>query len=461
MEVQLMRCLSRDNNGFLKRCLVSMRLLLLGVVVVVAAGCTKPNPASCADNHCSDPARPFCDVDGTIGGEPNTCIAVGCTAGEFAECRGDAALTCNAAGTSYDLLECEFGCGETGCKPPPPCTTPECEKHIIPKYLPTICDTLAVDEKLEITNDVEFDTGGVNCTKLAAQSGAPEICIMHYRTITIGSSALTEYRPWGTRVLALVADYDLLVKGVVNVGGNYPPGNHAGPGVSANMRAPGVTSTTAGFGGAGSRDIGGAGGTTTADGGGGDAGPAQPNPDISTLLYGGMFSGAPPDGAGAATLISCRGKVTISGTIDANGGGGDASYSDPLNGTYSQARGGASGGNVILQGMAIEISGRLFANGGSGGGGGGSISVEAGARGARTTAAVVGGHGDNGADGGTGGTGLVPPGNGKKGSSGGGGGGGSAGWLLTYTPAGVTPSITGMQSEFSPPLDANHTVLTN
>jgi hypothetical protein len=79
---------------------------------VLAAGCTKPNPAlSCKDGLCSDPTVPFCDVTGSIGGgEPNMCIHVSCTPNEFAECHNDKALTCNATCDDYDLLTCAQGC---------------------------------------------------------------------------------------------------------------------------------------------------------------------------------------------------------------------------------------------------------------------------------------------------------------------------------------------------------------
>ena len=99
-------------------------MLLLGVVPI---GCTKPNPAlSCEDGLCSDPTVPYCDVDGTLGGEgPNTCIHVSLSANESAECRGDKALTCNAPGDNYDLLTCADGCSadENGCKATEPPTT--------------------------------------------------------------------------------------------------------------------------------------------------------------------------------------------------------------------------------------------------------------------------------------------------------------------------------------------------
>ena len=115
-----------------------VRTIVCLALMVGGLGCTSPNPKSCLDDHhCSDPSLPFCDEDGSIGGTAGTCIAVGCTANEFQECRGDKALTCNALGDNYDLVDCPYGCGATGCLP---CNTSDCEKHIIPKYVPTACD---------------------------------------------------------------------------------------------------------------------------------------------------------------------------------------------------------------------------------------------------------------------------------------------------------------------------------
>lgn len=86
------------------------RLMLLGGVVL-AAGCTKENPAAkCSTGTCIDPAYPFCDVDGTLSGSAGSCISVSCTPGDFKECRGDVALTCNAMGNNYDELQCQKGC---------------------------------------------------------------------------------------------------------------------------------------------------------------------------------------------------------------------------------------------------------------------------------------------------------------------------------------------------------------
>jgi hypothetical protein len=47
--------------------------------LLLVSSCTTPNPASCADGNCTDPSLPFCDVDGSIAGIPDTCIAVSCS----------------------------------------------------------------------------------------------------------------------------------------------------------------------------------------------------------------------------------------------------------------------------------------------------------------------------------------------------------------------------------------------
>lgn len=92
-----------------------MRICWVGLVVLVGS-CTKPNPLDCSDGLCSDPTHPFCDVDGSIGGVVNTCVAVACTPGESTTCRGDVALVCSATGTNYDLVSCERGCNPgVGC----------------------------------------------------------------------------------------------------------------------------------------------------------------------------------------------------------------------------------------------------------------------------------------------------------------------------------------------------------
>jgi len=102
---------------------MSSRVLSVAVVFASILGCTAPNPRSCADGACTDPALPFCDVDGAVSGSADTCIAVSCTPNEHASCRGDVAVRCNSDGTNYDLVECPFGCTTTGCLVPVDCMT--------------------------------------------------------------------------------------------------------------------------------------------------------------------------------------------------------------------------------------------------------------------------------------------------------------------------------------------------
>jgi hypothetical protein len=96
-------------NRSMWRCIV--------MVVALAGACTKPNPQSCADGTCTDPAFPFCDVDGAVEGTAGNCIAVDCTPGELAACRGNQLVQCNATGNDFDVVMCPMGCDEAagGC----------------------------------------------------------------------------------------------------------------------------------------------------------------------------------------------------------------------------------------------------------------------------------------------------------------------------------------------------------
>jgi hypothetical protein len=107
-----------------------MRGVWLLLLVVMSVACTRPNPRSCADGVCSDPSFPFCDVDGSLEGIPDTCIAIECTPGAFEECRDDQALVCNDVGTSFDLVQCGLGCDDAAggcvtCSSSDQCANPE------------------------------------------------------------------------------------------------------------------------------------------------------------------------------------------------------------------------------------------------------------------------------------------------------------------------------------------------
>lgn len=434
--------------------------LSVGALVVAGAACTKPNPAlSCADGLCSDPNVPFCDLTGSIEGEPNTCIKPSCTPNTFEECRGDKALMCNSTGSDYDLLSCSQGCSADagGCKPEPPCETLACQKHIIPKYLPTECDSLAAAPSLTISSDMTLDTSMAGmCTRVAQQVDGPELCVLHYGTIAIESGKTL--RAVGARALALVADTSLRVDGVVDLSAYYPNGAGGGYTVSG-----GTSNNTLAGGGAGGRTAGAGGGTTSQVGGAANGGAQATHPSNLVFLIGGAksetFEG---NGGGAVTLISCLGNVSVTGTVDVGGGGGDGgSFSGT---TYRRPAGGGAGGTIVIQGMTATLTGGVFANGGGGGGGAtlGGINGGNGApgsRGTRSTAAAEGGDGDGGAKGGSGGTGQLPPAGGLPHQNAPGAGGGAAGFALIFVPAGVAPTTTGLAA--SPPVETNTNLTTN
>lgn len=424
-------------------------------VCVLAAGCTKPNPAlSCDNGLCTDPTVPYCDVTGTLGGDgPNTCIHVSCTANEFAECRGDKAVTCNATGDNYDLLTCSQGCDATmgGCKPEPPCTTLDCMKHIIPQYLPTECNDLATNGDLTISASTSLDTSNdAMCTRVVQQLNGPPLCVVHYNAISIDRNQTLTVT--GTRALALVADQTLLVDGILDVSASR---SVSGPG--GGVTVSGSLTNGAGGGGSGYRVKGGAGGSSAGDGGAANGGDALANPTGATYLIGGPRTDS-GGGGGGVTLISCRGEVQVPGTVDAGGGGGEEEYIQGLN-TIIRARGGGAGGTIVLQGMRLNVTGGVFANGGGGGGASGGGTGTPGEDGRRSTSPALGGLDGSGAGGtitgGSGGTKDNPgPGKGPAG-----GGGGAGGFLLAYTPSPTASTITPVAA--SPLFESTIVIATN
>lgn len=465
--------------------------MLFGFVLVVS--CTTRNPRVCADGVCPDPAFPFCDVDGSFAGNSNACIAVSCSPTEFAACRGDDSLICNEDGSSYEVVDCENGCdANTGCNQCTPGTSTcsgdslttcgangspassepcrlGCAEtpiahcvHIVPRYLAEACDAPATGS-LIISSSAAFDTSlNAGCTgDVVVQTGGPEICVVRYESIAI--EAGVSLAVTGPRAVALVADRDVSIAGFLDVSAD---GYQNGPGGGTlKSGAGGVTPN--GSGGAGFKTTGGSGGSSTLNGGAGNAG-SPLDPASLAVLVGGpttvpdFGSGPLGAGGGAATLVSCRGTVEVSGEIHAGGGpgtGGGFILVGVLGGF-----GGGAGGNVVLQGANVVVTGKLFANGGSGGSGKPSNTSTGvpGYEGERSLIAVPGGIGTSGAgSGGDGGSGTSLPGHGGRVTISGataGGGGGSVGYFQSYTPAGVIPTLT--PSAASPAPQPNGTIPT-
>lgn len=453
--------------------------LLWAVALAAVGACTTPNTTkACSEGSCLNPEFPYCDTEGVISGEPGTCIAVTCTPGEIETCLGDDALTCNATGDGYEHLTCDLGCSAT---PKPHC------KYIEPRYLPEMCDMAASDESLVVNGSTSLDPNlDSNCNGgVVSQAGAAGICVLRYRQIAItanGQLKLTGKSDTGApdtvgRVVAFVADEQLSIDGSLDISADGPVN---GPGGGLMVSGGGAQLVSADLhkagAGAGGQTAGAPGGSTTTDGDGGIGGLATADPALLSVLFGGAAAnrggGMGPvtlgggGGGGGATLVSCKGSISISGVIDAGGGGGTGGRE--LFGADTPAWGGGAGGYVVLQAKRIEVTGQVFANGG-GGGTGMAADLLPGADGAdglrSATMPAPGSSGKNGGgNGGRGGVGIMQPTAGGKSTAiptsdaSPGGGGGSVGFLQTYTPDGIEPMLSGATA--SPRFRPNITLKT-
>ncbi len=459
----------------------------LAVALALAAGCPADEQIACMPGTCTDPGRPYCDVDGTVAGTPGVCLAVSCAPGSFAACRGDdEAIVCNASGNDYETKTCADGCDSAsgGChdcnadrcvpgglsrcldrklEPPTACTAycldaPVAHCAVLePKYLPDVCDQMTMQGALDLAANTTLHTGSVSlCTGgVVAQTAAPDMCVARHSTITIRTGVVVTVSGGappggGGRSLALVADGDVIIDGTLDLAAT---GARSGPGGS-EVPAAFTPSPAIAEGGAGYKTDGGHGGNMTTDGGAMNGTGATTNPLLLTGLAGGARAGG--GGGGAITIISCRGTVKVNGTIDVGGGGGPS--------VDSVARAGGSGGTVSIQGLRVEIRGQLFANGGGGAAGlatGQSPPAAAGEDGSRsfTTSAAGGAAMVGGGNGGHGGRQGVAPGPGLRPTAGRpGAGGGSTGFLQTYTPAGIDAVL--LPTIASPSLEPNAVVRT-
>lgn len=475
----------------------------LFLALLASAGCYDTSSApscriQCAtDTDCTDGLT--CGPGGLCSDGEDCLSPPSCTPDEFIACVDNMAHSCNAAGDGTTDVACANGCNATerrcndcvpdamscstdmmsvqqcmpngreqtvtdtcaaGCNPGDGSVAPHCS-YISPAWLPDVCDTAATDDMFAPNTSGAINGSlDTSCSSIVTQMSngspvGPQICVIRAKSITIGNAITTQFT--GTRAIALVADDALTINGTLDVSADQTSNNN-GPGV---FRVSGdFSSSTVAGGGAGFATAGANGGSTT-NGGGGTGGAAI---DPLSLAYfaGGARAGTNGGlvnpvtnivgggGGGGVLLISCRGTVTIAGTVDANGAGGRGNH-DTLGGAGFQpsngASGGGSGGYVVIQGLSVTISGGVFANGGGGGGGAQTDdgSGPNGLKGQRSTSPAGGGAGALSA-GGAGsalGTNAGIGGGATAGGRYGGGGGGGVGAIHTYTPTGVIPTTTG------------------
>ena len=447
---------------------------------------------------------------GEVASLPPDSTAESCVPDEFIDCAGDAARRCNATGDgtideACGVASCNAAAGRcnacvpaapmcsvgaiaqcgadglplaavateacaVGCVDPKPGIPAHCA-YIEPTYpaLANACDVpassdlaIASDTNVDTTTDDFACTGGI-----VPQPNGMAICVVRHRTITIASGKRLVVK--GNRLLALISDDALTISGTLDASANATVD---GPG-GGFYRSGGAATSGNGGGGAGFKTAGGAGGSEGSNGGAANGGMGVSNPITLTMTGGsrGVTATTSPvaksGGAGGGViLISCRGQVSVPGTVDVSGGGGEAGRDVTLGvgKSFIAGGGGGSGGYLVIQGVAVVVTGSVYSNGGAGGGGCGvdDGTGAAGADGSPTATAASGGV-PTGTAGGGGDGGYVTSGpqvgdkpTGFPASAG--GGGGSAGFLQTYTPSSVTPVLA--PSTASPNFQSNRVVPT-
>ncbi|MEO8551333.1 MAG: hypothetical protein ABI678_15225 [Kofleriaceae bacterium] len=362
----------------------------VSVFVVIALACTQHNPAVCeGDGDCTDPARPFCDIDGQYpesSYSPNACSPTpadcpvercGCTPGETLVCTAGKATVCGADGKSTDEENCALGCSatETRCAAFSPSNGLEGALEEAASGMDfVIPDGSRIDTDLGLVSDA----GGVKIdvkTKLVTQdAGQPSILALEGRSFVIGNVTVS-----GSNAVAFVAPRAITVRGTLDAAARQAQSGPGAQGAGAVCTGkstlyqscggvpPLILYEASGASGGGNATPGGPGGARNAT--------VSPGALVPTFvpLLGGCGGGGVNDetttallargggGGGAVQLVSLL-SVDITGTIVLSGGGGAANMMG--------AGGGGSGGMLIVEAPSISLRGPggIAASGGAAGG---------------------------------------------------------------------------------------------
>lgn len=308
--------------------------------------------------------------------------------------------------------------------------------------------------------DTSDPTSGM-CLPYVA-SPTVDACVIAAQTITIASGNTVSVT--GRRRLILFAAGSITLAGVLDAashrGGRTGPAADTGP-CPTSVTPPTVAGQGGGgwggtFGGPGNN-----GGNTSGGGVGGTAGAVL---NIATLGGGcaggsgaGSTGGSGGHGGGAVALLAGQ-TITVSGTVNASGAGGNGARAAAAS-TGGGGGGGGAGGMVVLDAASVVITGQCFT---SGGGGGEGSSLIAGKDGGDPGPSGPGNGGSGGSplggDGGAGGAGTSGARSGDNGNStvnpitdAGGGGGGGGGVGIIKIVAGQQQR-TNDPGRISPPL---------
>lgn len=400
-----------------------MGVFKYGVLAVTLLACGTEKINQCEkDSDCEDIAYPFCDVDGQYspsGGEHNVCTVTpsdcpvercGCSPGAMS-CAGDQLGVCNQDGSSQSMTTCPLGCKATKDK---------CQTFVPMNGLGAALNAAGDEEDVTFPALVKINTStgtirdGANLdvavkSLVVSQQNGPEIFVVYAKSFQMMDVAVS-----GSRAIAFVAPGSITMRGVLSAG-SY-----------AGIEGPGSIDVgecvgTFAFG------EGGGGGNGTA-GGRGESFTGLSNGGVrqSTFspLAGGCHGGGARGGGGGAVQLDSLSQISLSvgAIIDVGGGGGGAD------------NGAGAGGTVVVEAPVVQLSGNVFANGGSGGACG-----MAGKDADLSTTAVTGPSCVDvrtTVQGGAGGTATTAAGGGNHSQNYGASGGGSVGRMLVVTQSG-------------------------
>lgn len=330
------------------------------------------------------------------------------------------------------------------------------DRHAVWVYDTRDGSIVSADRSVDLV--AELGPGGVAFRRVPLPGGA-EVGVFAMRSLTLMAGVTLEPNRNAALPLVLLVRERVRIEGTLDVSAEGsiagPGGGEGGPrgtvGRGAGGGAPGEDvfgdapdpgAGGGGFGAPGGRGGGGDGAVPATGGAGGDLyGTVELVPLVGGSGGGGAVdTGALGGGGGGAVQISAGVEIEVAsgGTIDASGGG--ATPTGPGEG----AAGGGSGGAVLLEAPRVTIAGSVAANGGSGGAGGlcatgatsdceGMAGVDGAPEPVPAPGPAAAGDGGRGGDG-SGRDGI--PGDGGAAENGGGGGGGG-GRIRIHTAAGT------------------------
>ncbi len=357
---------------------------VVGLVALFALGCTKENPHACGDGTCNDPRFPFCDTGGTLGGAVNECVAVSCTPGAFAECRGGTSVVCDATGANYELQKCVRGCDDAtgGCRIDP--------SNDLGHYFDMVPDP----PDMEVINGtIDTSTGLVNgentipnFLEASPSGGVPIRVFVVRRARIVDASVASSNIATPPPALAILATEDITIESFVTFPtepnqaagavlggryGNFNPDCTADRGTCDGSDHIGCS----GGGGGGNATAGAAGGsvttaTLTVAGGGSGGAPLGGNDDLVPLRGGCASYGAANirgQGGGAIQLSSST-RIRVLGRIDVRGEPGGRQKTSTGSYYLWEISGGGAGGGILVEAPVVELgpSAHLDAKGGAG-----------------------------------------------------------------------------------------------